>query len=99
MATQELQSTAEVSATGSFEELENRIAAIVEQLRQEREARLQAERETERLRARLAEWERELARLRSYAGDIDGQRKEVIRRVESLLETVEKLEQDGEQGT
>ena len=51
----------------------------------------QAEREAEQLRGQLAGKERELAQLRTSAGSAAERQGEVRRRVESLLESVERL--------
>ncbi len=83
--------TADASKIDSLQLLENRIVEIVEQLRRAREFQQQAEQEADRLRGRLERQERELAQLRASAGSAEGQRGEVRRRIESLLESVEKL--------
>ena len=79
---QDGKSTAAASATdsldqlGSLDRLENRIVEAAAQLRRERESRLRAEQEAERLRALLA--------------DKDSKLKQARQRVESLLESIEK---------
>ncbi len=91
MQAQDSQSTAAGSEIDSLDELENRVVEIVEQLRQARDLQRQAQREAEQLRARLASKDRELAHLRASAGSVEEQRGEVRRRIESLLDSVEKL--------
>lgn len=61
---------------GSLDRLENRIVEAAAQFRRERESRLRAEQEAERLRALLA--------------DKDSKLKQARQRVESLLESIEK---------
>lgn len=73
---QDGKSTAAASATDSLDRLENRIVEAAAQLRRERESRLRAEQEAERLRALLA--------------DKDSKLKQARQRVESLLESIEK---------
>ena len=79
---QDGKSTAAASAADSpdrldsLDRLENRVVEAAAQLRRERESRLRAEQEAERLRALLA--------------DKDGKLKQARQRVESLLESIEK---------
>ncbi len=91
MESQDLTSTANVTEIGSLDKLENRIVEVVEQLRKAQELRLQAELEAEQLRGQLASKNRKLAQLQASAGSVEEQRGECRRRIESLLELVEKL--------
>ncbi len=79
---------------GSFDELERRVLALVEQLREARTQRVRAELELGRLRDQLRERDTQIVVLKDELRS-DGTRDAVKRRVEALLRKVAELEREG----
>ena len=79
---------------GSFDELERRVLALVEQLREARTQRVRAELELGRLRDQLRERDTQIVVLKDELRS-DGTRDAVKRRVEALLRRVAELEREG----
>ena len=79
---------------GSFGELERRVLALVEKLREARTQRVQAELEIGRLRDQLRERDTQIVVLKDELRS-DGTRDAVKRRVEALLRKVAELEREG----
>ncbi len=79
---------------GSFDELERRVLALVEQLREARTQRVRAELELGRLRDQLRERDTQIVVLKDELRS-DGTRDAVKRRVEALLRKVAALEREG----
>jgi len=79
---------------GSFDELERRVLALVEKLREARTQRVQAELEIGRLRDQLRERDTQIVVLKDELRS-DGTRDAVKRRVEALLRKVAELEREG----
>ena len=75
----------------ALEKLETRIVEIVEQLRSARELQHEAEQEAEKLRGQLDGKEQEITQLRTLTNGAEGQRSEVRRRIETLLEKIDGL--------
>lgn len=91
----ELESPASQEADlGSFDELERRVLALVEQLREARTQRVRAELELGRLRDQLRERDTQIVVLKDELRS-DGTRDAVKRRVEALLRKVAELEREG----
>lgn len=79
---------------GLFGELERRVLALVEQLREARTQKAQAELEIGRLRDQLRERDTQIVVLKDELRS-DGTRDAVKRRVEALLRKVAELENEG----
>ena len=79
---------------GSFDELERRVLALVEQLREARTQRVRAELELGRLRDQLRERDTQIVVLKDELRS-DGTRDAVKRRGEALLRKVAELEREG----
>ena len=75
-------------------ELERRVLGLVEQLREARTQRVQAELEVERLREELRDRDTQIIVLRDEVRS-DRTRDAVKRRVEALLQKVAELEREG----
>ncbi len=84
----------EADDLGSFGELERRVLALVEKLREARTQRVQAELEIGRLRDQLRERDTQIVVLKDELRS-DGTRDAVKRRVEALLRKVAELEREG----
>lgn len=79
---------------GPLGELERRVLGLVEQLREARTQRVQAELEAERLRDELRDRDTRIIVLRDELRS-DSTRDAVKRRVEALLQKVAELEREG----
>ena len=79
---------------GPFDELERRVLGLVEQLREARTQRVEAELEIERLRDQLRERDTQIFVLKDELRN-DSTRDAVKRRVEALLRKVAELEGEG----
>ena len=79
---------------GPLGELERRVLGLVEQLREARTQRVQAELEVERLRDELRDRDTQIIVLREELRS-DSTRDAVKRRVEALLQKVTELEREG----
>ena len=86
--------SAESNDLGPFDELERRVLGLVEQLREARTQRVQAELEIERLRDQLRERDTQIVVLKDELRS-DSTRGAVKRRVEALLRKVSELEREG----
>lgn len=84
----------EADDLGSFGELERRVLSLVEQLREARTQRVQAELEIGRLRDQLRERDTQIVVLKDELRS-DRTRDAVKRRVEALLRKVGDLEREG----
>ena len=90
-----LNGTADFDApdVAAFERLEERILALVEQLREERRRGRAAQEEIESLRARVVDRERQIERLGKDQSQAETARREVRDRIESLLTRLESIEE------
>ena len=79
---------------GPLGELERRVLGLVEQLREARTQRVQAELEVERLRDELRDRDTQIIVLKDELRS-DSTRDAVKRRVEALLQKVTELEREG----
>ena len=77
--------------SGEFQSLEEKVYRAIEMLKTAREAKAAAERESERLREKLANREDELDTIRSEMVGLKKEREEVRGRVEKLLGQIDKL--------
>ena len=84
----------EAEDIGPFDELERRVLGLVEQLREARTAKVQAELEAERLRDQVRERDTQIVVLKGELRS-DSTRGAVKRRVEALLRKVSELEREG----
>ena len=84
--------TAEAQQVSALEKLEGRILDMVEQLKESRRRQLAAEEEAAALRKQLAAKEQELEQLQSQTSDAAGERDEVRRRIEGLLDRIDSME-------
>ena len=84
----------EADDLGPLGELERRVLGLVEQLREARTQRVQAELEAERLRDELRDRDTQIIVLRDELRS-DSTRDAVKRRVEALLQKVTELEREG----
>lgn len=84
----------EADGLGPLGELERRVLGLVEQLREARTQRVQAELEVERLRDEVRDRDTQIIVLRDELRS-DSTRDAVKRRVEALLQKVAELEREG----
>lgn len=77
--------------SGEFQSLEDKVYRAIEMLKAAREAKAAAERESDKLRDKLASREEELDTLRSEVVGLKKEREEVRGRVEKLLGQIDKL--------
>jgi chromosome segregation ATPase len=78
-------------ATGEFQSLEEKIYRTIELLKSAREAKTNAERDANRLRAQLEEREEEREQMRAELITLRKEREEVRGRVEKLLKQIDAL--------
>ena len=85
-------STAAVAISADeFQALEERVRRAVEVLRRERAARATAEAEAEHLRAELHQQREAAGHLQADLNTLQGEREQVRRRVEKLLQQMDEL--------
>ena len=78
---------------GPLEQLEKRILDMVEQLREARRKQAAADQEISRLRAAVADKEKQLERLSAEQAQVESGKQQVRSRIESLLDRLDSIEE------
>ena len=89
------QDSAGSSGLAALDQLENRLQGAIEQFRGSRQRQLDAERDITEAKGLLAKKEEEIERLTREIEELRGERDQVRKRIETLLDQVEALDASG----
>jgi hypothetical protein len=93
MALNAVEQVSEQVPADDFQALEEKVYRTIEMFKTAREAQVNAERDTQRLRQQLEDREEELVRLRRETVQLKKEREDIRSRVEKMLAQIESLAQ------
>ncbi len=90
-----MQDSAGSNGLAALDQLENRLQGAIEQFRGSRQRQLDAERDITEAKGLLAKKDDEIERLTREVEELRGERDQVRKRIETLLDQVEALDASG----